>query len=266
VLLSITGLADTQLNISIENDGSVKVDPGVLSNWDYHGDPSYLLDVITSDAYLEKGDIFSINMLITGVGIAEMGKIGISVPPYIIEDGSFELSDIKYNFTKDSNNFNYSKYIYPINDIKNGFAVMRFSNLLFLPYDAPGLSSFGEWPRPNISKKGDMLYPLMIRFKISSDAPPGDHIIDLSLFYKFENKWYSDHRSVVVHVKRWYEENYIQYLVISNLLVALGIAIFGIGRYLWNKNYIFTVGFIMLLIGIIVFLYLDKSSACIIKF
>jgi hypothetical protein len=80
------------------------------------------------------------------------------------------------------------------------------------------LVNIGEYPVPIHQGRSP---PFTIEFKVSNDAPAGDHNVYADLFYKNKDKWQLDRQIMPLHVRYWYENEWIQFLVIIASLALL---------------------------------------------
>ncbi len=89
-------------NISVGNDGLFSITAHNLSNEDFKGEPSYLLEVQTSSNRVNAGENFSMRIFLSGAGDVVFGKIRVNIPTYIVKDRYVTLKDISFNFYRGS--------------------------------------------------------------------------------------------------------------------------------------------------------------------
>jgi len=75
--------------------------------------------------------------------------------------------------------------------------------------------------------------PIFIKLNTSTDAPPGNHNVKLTLFYSDGNIIKDDQKDVVIHIKNWIEqyEKYLKWFAITIAIVGIIQTIFTILQY-----------------------------------
>jgi len=203
-------------SINIDNNGSFLISQRLINNIDFKGEPSYLIEVQTSSIRANTGDNFSIKIFLSGVGDAVLGKMRVNIPAYIVKDGRVILKTINYNYSIGSKTNEI--ILHPFVSIMNQSPQLDLNipNIYFNPRDIKAFVNFGE-----VTLFQDGTVPYTLNFSISPKAPGGDHNIHIKLFYKYGNKWYSDTQVVPLHINNWYEQEWMQWLVLGSLCISI---------------------------------------------
>lgn len=203
-------------NISVGNDGLFLITAHSLSNEDFKGEPSYLLEVQTSSNRVNAGENFSMRIFLSGAGDVVFGKIRVNIPTYIVKDKYVTLKDISFNFYRGSEPGQVAYNATTNTTNQEPQIDLNIPNIHFTPRDIKAFVNFGE----TAMKEGE-IPPYTINFTISPNAPQGDQDIYVKLFYKYGNKWYADTQIVPLHINNWYEQEWLQWLVLISVFVSL---------------------------------------------
>jgi len=204
-------------SVSLNDNGSYSISVTQVNNSDFKGEPSYNIEVQTSNSRVNPGDNYSMKIFISGVGDAQFGKMRVNIPHYIVKDKyvilktlSFDISSLIFNNTIRSHKPSYLQ----IRPQEPEFD-LNIANIYFNLRDIKAFLNFGEI----ITNEGEA--PYTINFTISPKAPPGDHDIYLTLFYKSGDKWYTSSQVVSMHINEWYEMIWMQWFVILSIISAI---------------------------------------------
>jgi len=202
-------------------------DAKVIRN--FMGEPAFQLIAHSSDPTKGRGDEFVIEIYISGAGNLDLAKMHVSIPSYIpktieiLPDGTRKSVLIKQIMHKYAG----SDEAEVIPEIVPAVFSVGIANYMFgrslRSKDPTDLTNEGEVRKFNGQKIWVEKYypPLSISFTISRDAPPGDHNIYLHLVYRDMLRWYSDKATLKVHIKQWYEEEWIRYLAILAAIASI---------------------------------------------
>jgi hypothetical protein len=201
----------------LDKNGYYSISMIELNNSDFKGEPSYNIEVQTSNSRVNLGDNYSMKIFISGVGDAIFGKMRANIPDYIVKDNYVVLRSLSYNYTFDRLN---DKYIIHNPYRENSSYKSRFDMVVpSFYFNLQNITSFVNFGELN-TIEGDA--PFTIDFAISPNAPGGDHDIYLTIFYKLGAKWYTSSQIVPIHINKWYENDYMQWFI----FISLGLAIF----------------------------------------
>jgi hypothetical protein len=190
-----------------------------IKSIDFKGEPAYVLLIHADDPHLQSRDRYNIIIEISGAGDVEAAKISISAPVYLIDGGI----TFRYRLAQDQP---------PQMMFSNMPAFLDLPLLIFTNYQYQtnpvtgyaSLANVGEYYN-NIDGKRDPI--LSFSFKISKDAPEGDHKVFLNLTYKSSKseKWYTDKQVIDLHINHWYEDKRLKWLIIVPIIPALVVTI-----------------------------------------
>ena len=168
----------------------------------FHGEPSYSLFTFSDSMTVNNREDILIGLFISGAGDVDAGKLRVSIPDYIVKNNEVFSTHFGYGNNKilDST----------VTTSESGFGSTLAVDLFYNKNDM-GLFNFGEIAIiHNNTKKA----PISFSFSIDNNAPSGDHTISILLFYKNGGKWYKSEKEIIIHVRHWYEKEYVQYLSI----------------------------------------------------
>jgi hypothetical protein len=175
----------------------------------------------TSNTQLSRGDNFTIEIRISGMGDVNVSKIVFSIPQYIPKDKIVTLMMMKFSPINDKPKIISTE---PITLTRPpGFWIL-IPNIIYnlSPIDETTTFYGDKLSGASPLTVGESITPFMINFKIANDAPPGDHDILIIYCYKDNNqKWYQDKQIIQIHIKRFYEDTWFQ--VIASLATILGL-------------------------------------------
>ncbi|MGD0951261.1 MAG: hypothetical protein ABR985_02525 [Methanotrichaceae archaeon] len=201
-------------SLSLNEDGSFLISQMHINNLSFSGEPAYRLESQPSSNRVNVGDKYSMKIFVSGAGDVAISKMRINIPAYIVEDENVFLKevDFNYSFKSKSNTIKLA----PLITTKNLTPPMTLNvpNIYFIPYDIKAFVNFGE-----LTTIGNV--PYTINFTISPNAPKGDHNIYLTLFYKSGDKWYTDTETVPLHINNWYEQEWLQWLILISLFTSI---------------------------------------------
>jgi|LGVF01.1.fsa_nt_gb hypothetical protein len=188
----------------------VMADTFYSNNTNFHGTPSYTIYSFSDGTIVDKGDNISISLFISGAGDVDANKIRISIPPYIVKNDEVEIIHLAYNEQD-------HEILYPIFFYEESQISGNLLDVIFKEYD--NLTNYGE--KPIIySPTGTFYAPITLNFKVDDNAPSGDHIIPLILFYKNESQWYVSEKDITLHIRYWYEKELFQYIVYFSIFIV----------------------------------------------
>lgn len=208
-------------NPSIDNNGTIIFSNKSLNNSDFKGEPSYIIEVHASCNRVNADDLFSMGIYISGVGDVELAKLRVFIPNYLVK----EKDAIGHKYIKLDQVFFYPSNPNLTEKVTYLDQEPQFSKTVrsefFIPRDIRGLHNYGETTAHFKENLLDDHPPFNLSFHISQDAPAGDHAININLFYKSNGKWYSDIKTVPLHVNYWYENEIWQYAIIIALITSI---------------------------------------------
>jgi hypothetical protein len=180
----------------------------------YIGDPSYALEIETSNNKLNPGDDFEMDLRVSGAGSVDASKIRVSIPFYIVQNSKIDTHTLRYKNNSETYTDDWST------GTATSFFIMPPNEYFKNRNDS--FASFGEIYNSIGGKKRG---PISIKFTLRDDAPRGDQNIYTILYYKHDDKWYIDKQVVPIHNKYWYEGDRLQYLALLALAGGLIVTI-----------------------------------------
>lgn len=184
----------------------------------FSGIPSYTI-ITNSDTFVaNQEDHISINIFIAGAGDVEANKFEVSIPPYLIKDSVEEEDFFTINNTYVVDEAHYPKYPQKISIWQN-----KFTKILpdYFFNNNPNFINSTLINTGDLQISKTLSAPLTIDFTIADNAPPGDHEITLNLWYKNASQWYNSQSNIKIHIKYWYESDYLQYLVYASIGIII---------------------------------------------
>lgn len=190
-------------------------------NSGFHGFPAYTISAFSTSPNVNQGDIFKINLFVSGAGDVDENKFVTTIPPYIVKNNIVKIEHIGYNL-KDR------KYVLPF---KTEYMQSHFgSSFTYEVFkEKEHLANFGE---QSITINETIYSPNTISFTVDDNAPPGDHIISMNLFYKNGTQWYSSEKKITIHIRYWHEQHLYLFAAIIALVGAIAVAI---SSFIFNK-------------------------------
>jgi len=199
------------------------------------GEPAYVLIAHFSDPDKGRGEKYIVDIYISGVGdvdelLGDSGyaaaKLYVSIPDYLPETIERKSNGIRYSVKS-----KYTKYteIKSSDDFEGIHHEELHTNVFdltlpiflfhrrFLDNNPNNLSVEGErivWNKQWWQEENYYYAPFSFSFTVANKAPSGDHNIYLHLAYRDCLKWYSNCTTLKIHIRRWYEQDYIQFLVV----------------------------------------------------
>jgi hypothetical protein len=193
------------------------------------GEPAYTLIVHSTDPTRGRGDNYDVEVYVSGAGDVELAKIYISIPAYIPEtfersqDGMTRFSvKTRYLASKSSDLKKASVITEKYPNVFDLTVPHYFFTRKFFNADPNDLGVEGERIKWDSRYWMNIHYaPFSFNFKVARNAPSGDHNIYLHLVYKDCLRWYSNSAILKIHIKQWYEEDYIRILVMLAAIASI---------------------------------------------
>lgn len=196
---------------------------------DFAGDPSYTIGIQTSNSQVSPGEPYKLSFFLTGAGNVDFGKLSVSIPRYLAKGEMINYTTIDYRIDKSG-----SPSAFRSIHVTSPSFTSRLPNLKFIPRNYSTFDNYGELKYKD--SKGKQYFPHEIEFTVSKNTPGGDHYIYLNLFYKYKDKWYNDRQVVTLHINRWYENEFLQFLVYCVAILEI-LQILGASKlFRWRKK------------------------------
>jgi hypothetical protein len=212
------------------------------------GEPAYVLVAHSSDPNRGRGEKYTVEVYISGVGDVEIAKLYVSIPAYIPKTIKMDPEDERRRLTVKSTYLEYTEVKSPIDFkairreklVSNAFDLTvphYFFNRRFLNTDPRDLGVEGERIVWNKQWWLDDYYyaPLSFSFTVANNAPSGDHNIYFHLVYKDCLRWYSNCTTLKIHIKQWYEGDCIRILVVLATIASIISGYFALSNLLSSK-------------------------------
>ncbi|NLE25792.1 MAG: hypothetical protein GX625_10725 [Clostridiaceae bacterium] len=206
------------------------------------GEPAYVLIAHSSDPNKGRGEEYNVEVYISGIGDVDelpgepgyaAAKLYVSIPAYLPETFKREP-----NWVRLSVKSKYTEYteIKLLNDFKGilreGSHTSAFDCTVplylfhrkLLDNNPNNLGVEGErmvWDKQWWKDTNYYYAPFSFSFTVANNAPSGDHNIYLHLVYRDCLRWYSNNITLKIHIKQWYEEDYIHFLAILAALASI---------------------------------------------
>jgi len=177
----------------------------------FNGEPSYVLEIRSNNPKLVPGQNFTFELYVSGAGDVDENKLSIDIPSFMVKKGTVDYKYLNWsgnnrNFSNNTNN--------PDHD--PGFTVI-LPYRYFYEYNYT-LMNFGELDNRLLEGHPG---PIIVNFTVNKFSPPGDYDICTNLFYKKNGKWYKDKQTLPLHIRYWYEDDRMQYIVILATIIAI---------------------------------------------
>jgi hypothetical protein len=223
---------------------------GVLVHWptgpecmqNMMGEPAYALIAHSSDPNKGRGEEYNVEVYISGNGdvdelLGEPGyaaaKLYVSIPAYLPETIKREPNGLRLSVKSKYTEYTEIKSPIAFKGIlskglhTNTFDLtipIYFFNRRFLDTNPHNLSVEGEriiWDKQWWQDSDYYYAPFSFSFTVANNAPSGDHNIYLHLVYRDCLKWYSNSATLKIHIRQWYETDWIQIFVVIAALATM---------------------------------------------
>lgn len=179
--------------------------------------PVYFIETCQTNLILRNEEPAFIGYFLKGMGDVDSGYFSILLPYNVVkEDAQLQrvydvyydpsATDITvYNFSVSNDSLTYGALI-PIEPFFFNRTPNKVTNW--------GALGFQE-------KNGEYRELIRITFNVSANAKAGDYPVYATLLYNDGNAWYKETLESNIHVKAWYEEEYVQVLFILATVLAI---------------------------------------------
>jgi hypothetical protein len=180
--------------------------------------PAYTIQLVSDQRSYNPDEKVQISIYIIGSGTIEESLIMGRIPENIVSDS---ITLTLFKFAKSTiGEWEGWKPVFPAEQFEMKYS---FHGVLATPYFSHPEGSLILWSESEINDpKSDESYPpISINFKINSNAPAGDHKIELVLKYRFEGVWYISKENVTIHIRSDIERYAILLSAIITVLVGI---------------------------------------------
>ncbi|MDD4690560.1 MAG: hypothetical protein PHE51_12570 [Eubacteriales bacterium] len=232
---------------------------GVLAQWQVSsacmrntmGEPAYVLIAHSSDPNKGRGEEYNVEVYISGIGDVDelpgepgyaAAKLYVSIPAYLPETFKRETNGIRLSVKSKYTEYTEIKSQIDFKGIlREGSHTTTFDLTVpiylfhrkFLDDNPYNLGVEGErivWDKQWWRDNNFYYAPFSFSFTVANNAPSGDHNIYLHLVYRDCLKWYSSCATMKIHIKRWYEKDYMQLLVLIAASVTIILACYDLWK------------------------------------